>query len=149
MMIENVTTVSQVIQLAIAPVFLLMGVSALLGVLTGRLGRVVDRFRVINEKCESPIAQAENPSCANYSKELYLLSSRAEWVHWAITLSTLTLLLVALVIGLLFLGSAIGWDSSWLVSLMFIIAMLSLIVGLGCFLREIHLSKHTFELIEK
>lgn len=148
-MIENVTTVSQVIQLAIAPVFLLMGVSALLGVLTGRLGRVVDRFRVINEKCESPIAQAENPSCANYSKELYLLSSRAEWVHWAITLSTLTLLLVALVIGLLFLGSAIGWDSSWLVSLMFIIAMLSLIVGLGCFLREIHLSKHTFELIEK
>ena len=149
MMIENVTTVSQVIQLAIAPVFLLMGVSALLGVLTGRLGRVVDRFRVINEKCESPIAQAENPSCANYSKELYLLSSRAEWVHWAITLSTLTLLLVALVIGLLFLGSAIGWDSSWLVSLMFIIAMLSLIVGLGCFLREIHLSKHTFELIKK
>ena len=149
MMIENVTTVSQVIQLAIAPVFLLMGVSALLGVLTGRLGRVVDRFRVINEKCESPIAQAENPSCANYSKELYLLSSRAEWVHWAITLSTLTLLLVALVIGLLFLGSAIGWDLSWLVSLMFIIAMLSLIVGLGCFLREIHLSKHTFELIEK
>ena len=148
-MIENVTTVSQVIQLAIAPVFLLMGVSALLGVLTGRLGRVVDRFRVINEKCESPIAQAENPSCANYSKELYLLSSRAEWVHWAITLSTLTLLLVALVIGLLFLGSAIGWDSSWLVSLMFIIAMLSLIVGLGCFLREIHLSKHTFELIKK
>ena len=149
MMIENVTTVSQVIQLAIAPVFLLMGVSALLGVLTGRLGRVVDRFRVLNEKCESPIAQAENPSCANYSKELYLLSSRAEWVHWAIALSTLTLLLVALVIGLLFLGSAIGWDSSWLVSLMFIIAMLSLIVGLGCFLREIHLSKHTFELIKK
>ena len=149
MMIENVTTVSQVIQLAIAPVFLLMGVSALLGVLTGRLGRVVDRFRVLNEKCESPIAQAENPSCANYSKELHLLSSRAEWVHWAITLSTLTLLLVALVIGLLFLGSAIGWDSSWLVSMLFIIAMLSLIVGLGCFLREIYLSKHTFELIKK
>lgn len=149
MMIQNVTTVSQVIQLAIAPVFLLMGVSALLGVLTGRLGRVVDRFRVLNEKCESPIAQAENPSCANYSVELKLLSSRAEWVHWAITLSTLTLLLVALVIGLLFLGSAIGWDSSWLVSILFIVAMLSLIVGLGCFLREIYLSKHTFELVKK
>lgn len=70
-------------------------------------------------------------------------------MHWAITLSTLTLLLVALVIGLLFLGSAIGWDSSWLVSMLFIIAMLSLIVGLGCFLREIYLSKHTFELIKK
>jgi hypothetical protein len=49
--IHNVTTASEVIQLAIAPVFLLMGVSTLLSVLTGRLGRVVDRFRSLNEKC--------------------------------------------------------------------------------------------------
>jgi Protein of unknown function (DUF2721) len=144
--IHSVTSASEVIQLAIAPVFLLMGVSALLGVLTGRLGRVVDRFRVLHEKCESPQAQAENPSCANFSQELYLLSCRANWVHWAITLCTLSLLLVALVIGLLFLGSAVGWDSSWLVSLLFIFTMISLISGLGCFLREIHLSKHVFQL---
>lgn len=144
--IHSVTTASEVIQLAIAPVFLLMGVSALLSVLTGRLGRVVDRFRVLNEKCDSPQAQAENPSCANYSQELYLLSCRANWVHWAITLSTISLLLVAVVIGLLFLGSATRWDSSWLVSLLFIVAMASLITGLVCFLREIHLSKHVFQL---
>lgn len=147
--IHSVTTASEVIQLAIAPVFLLMGVSTLLGVLTGRLGRLVDRFRSLNEKCESPQAQAETPSCANYGQELFILSCRANWVHWAITLSTLSLLLVSVVIGMLFLGSAIGWDSSWLVSLVFILAMLSLIIGLGCFLREIHLSKHTFTLINR
>ncbi len=145
-MIESVTTVSHVIQLAVAPVFLLTGIGAILSVLTGRLARVVDRFRALNEKCDSPQAQAENPSCANYKQELHILSCRAEWVHWAITLCTLSLLLVALVIGTLFLGSSIRWDSSWLVSPLFIIAMLSLIIGLGCFLREIHLSKHTFEL---
>jgi hypothetical protein len=144
--IHSVTTASEVIQLAIAPVFLLMGVSTLLGVLTGRLGRLVDRFRALNEKCESPQAQAESPSCVNYKQELYILSCRANWVHWAITLSTLSLLLVSVVIGMLFLGSAIRWDSSWLVSQLFIVAMLSLIIGLGCFLREIHLSKHAFEL---
>lgn len=144
--IHSVTTASEVIQLAIAPVFLLMGVSTLLGVLTGRLGRLVDRFRALNEKCESPQAQVENPSCANYSQELYILSCRAKWVHWAITLCTLSLLLVAIVIGVLFLGSAIRWHSSWLVAPLFIATMLSLIIGLGCFLREIHLSKHTFEL---
>jgi Protein of unknown function (DUF2721) len=147
--IHSVSSASEVIQLAIAPVFLLMGVSVLLGVLTGRLGRVVDRFRALNEKCDSPQAIAENPSCANYSRELFLLSCRANWVHWAITLSTLSLLLVSLVIGMLFLGSVIGWDSSWLVSIIFIVAMLSLIVGLGCFLREIYLSKHTFQLTIK
>jgi hypothetical protein len=136
--IHSVSSASEVIQLAIAPVFLLMGVSALLGVLTSRLGRVVDRFRTLSERNETLPAK--------HQKELKILSSRANWVHWAITLCTLSLLLVALVIGALFLGSAIRWDSSWLVSLLFIAAMLSLIVGLGCFLREIYLSKHVFQL---
>jgi Protein of unknown function (DUF2721) len=139
--IHSVSSASEVIQLAIAPVFLLMGVSALLGVLTSRLGRVVDRFRALSDRSENSETMP-----AKHQKELQILSSRANWVHWAITLCTLSLLLVALVIGALFLGSAIRWDSSWLVSLLFIVAMLSLIVGLGCFLREIYLSKHTFQL---
>lgn len=149
--IHSVTTASEVIQLAIAPVFLLMGVSALLGVLTGRLGRVVDRFRVLNDKyCGmQTLSLNENKQYINDSQELLILSSRANWVHWAITLCTLSLLLVALVIGLLFLGSAINWDSSWLVSLLFIFTMVSLVAGLGCFLREIHLSKHVFQIKKK
>lgn len=149
--IHSVTTASEVIQLAIAPVFLLMGVSTLLGVLTGRLGRVVDRFRVLNDKYSSMQTQTltQNASYVNDNQELYILSCRATWVHWAITLCTLSLLLVALVIGLLFLGSAINWDSSWLVSLLFIFAMTSLVAGLGCFLREIHLSKHVFQITKK
>jgi hypothetical protein len=142
--IHGVTVASEVIQLAIAPVFLLMGVSALLGVLTGRLGRVVDRFRVLNESLFK--MQADDLRHINYSQELDMLSCRANWVHWSITLCTFTLLLVALVIGSLFLGSAINWDSAWLVSILFIFAMVSLISGLACFLREISLSKHVFQL---
>ena len=46
--IESVTNVSHVIQLAVAPVFLLTGIGAVLSVLTGRLGRVVDRFRAVS-----------------------------------------------------------------------------------------------------
>ena len=136
--IHSVTTASEAIQLAIAPVFLLMGVSALLGVLTGRLGRVVDRFRALSERGDSEQAKCK--------QELQILSHRANWVHWAIALCTFTLLLISVVIGMLFMGSAIRWDSSWLVSQLFILAMLSLIIGLGCFLREIHLSKHTVKL---
>ena len=142
--IHGVTVASEVIQLAIAPVFLLMGVSALLGVLTGRLGRVVDRFRVLNESLAT--VQADDPRQERYSQELDILSCRANWVHWSITLCTFTLLLVAVVIGLLFLGSAINWDTSWLVSILFIFAMGSLIAGLTCFIREISLSKHVFQL---
>ena len=145
--IHGVTVASEVIQLAIAPVFLLMGVSALLGVLTSRLGRVVDRFRVLNENLTS--MQAEDARYENYNQELDILSCRANWVHWSITLCTFTLLLVAVVIGLLFLGSAINWDTSWLVSILFIFGMGSLIAGLTCFIREISLSKHVFQLSKR
>ena len=144
--IHGVTVASEVIQLAIAPVFLLMGVSALLGVLTSRLGRVVDRFRVLNESLIT--MQTDDARRTNQSQELDILSCRANWVHWSITLCTFTLLLVAVVIGLLFLGSAINWDSSWLVSILFIVAMGSLISGLTCFIREISLSKHVFQQIK-
>ena len=43
----SVSTVAQVIQLAVAPVFLLAGIGAFLNVCAGRLSRIVDRARNI------------------------------------------------------------------------------------------------------
>ena len=135
---ENLTTVAHVIQLAVAPVFLLTGIGAILSVLTGRLGRLVDRFRVLTETAES--------LPPNQARELNILTVRAVWVHWSITLCTASALFVAIVIGALFLGAVVSFNPSRIVSIMFIIAMTSLIIGLGCFLREISLSVHIFDL---
>ena len=137
---ENLTTVAHVIQLAVAPVFLLTGIGAILSVLTGRLGRLVDRFRVLTETAESLL-----PSQA---RELNILTVRAVWVHWAITLCTASALFVSIVIAALFMGAVVDINPSRIVSIMFIIAMASLIIGLGCFLREISLSVHIFDLNE-
>ena len=138
---QNLTTVASVIQMAVAPVFLLTGVGAILSVLTGRLGRLVDRFRVLTETvCELPTIQA---------RELSILTVRARWVHWAITLCTASALFIAIVIGALFVGAVASIDPSHIVSILFIIAMTSLIIGLGCFLREISLSVHIFDLSGK
>lgn len=139
--VENVTTVSHVIQLAVAPVFLLTGIGAILSVLASRLGRVVDRFRELIEKHDLHQAKA--------LREMRILSRRAVWVHWAISLCTISALLIAIVIGALFVGSEVNLDSSRIVSPLFILAMLSLILGLICFLREIYLSIHSFELPSK
>lgn len=136
--VENVTTVSQVIQLAVAPVFLLTGVGAILSVLAGRLGRIVDRFRALTEK--------HNQTLPQVMRELHILSRRGTWVHWSITLCTISALFIAVVIATLFVGSEVNLDTSHFVSPMFILAMLSLILGLICFLREIYLSIHAFEL---
>jgi hypothetical protein len=134
---ENLTTISQVIQQAVAPVFLLTGIGAILSVLAMRLGRVVDRYRVLMER------DGHTPQ---HLKEIRILSKRAVWVHWSITLCTVSALLVAMVIGALFIGYERERDPSHIVSPMFIFAMISLIIGLVCFLREIYLSTHTIEL---
>lgn len=135
---ENLTNVAHVIQLAVAPVFLLTGIGAILSVLTGRLGRIVDRYRVLNE---TEIALPQNKL-----NELSILSVRASWVHWAITLCTASALFVSLVIGALFMGAVVNINPSRIVSILFIVTMASLIIGLGCFLREIFLSVHIFDL---
>ncbi len=138
---ENLTTVANVIQMAVAPVFLLTGIGAILSVLTGRLGRLVDRFRVLTENLsELPAIQV---------RELSILTVRAVWVHWAIMLCTAAALFVSIVIAALFMGAVVDINPSRIVSIMFIVAMTSLIIGLGCFLREISLSVHIFDLSAK
>jgi len=128
----DVPTVAHVIQLAVAPVFLLTGIGAILSVLSGRLGRVIDRFRILN------IMQGDER--AAHELEIGQLLSRSRWIHRAITLCTICALLVCIVISALFIGSELGKDSSSVIAVLFTSAMLALIIGLMCFLREISIA---------
>ena len=47
---ESVPIIQHAVQLAIAPVFLLIGVAGLLGVMANRLARIVDRARDLEQK---------------------------------------------------------------------------------------------------
>ncbi len=133
-MAVSISPVANAIQLAVAPVFLLTGIGAVLAVMATRLARIVDRYRVLSES-----------NVSETNKEMALLSRRARWVHWAISLSTVSALFVCIVIAALFIGSEIGLDPSRIVSLLFITVMLALIMGLLCFLHEIHLSTGVIE----
>lgn len=132
----TITTVAHVIQLAVAPVFLLTGIAAILGVLINRLGRVVDRFRAL-ENISPKAAESER---AAHRTEMVLLSRRARLIHWAITLCTIAALLICIVIATLFVGSSMGVELSGTIASLFIVAMLALISGLLSFLREISLA---------
>lgn len=133
--IPSITTVSHVIQLAVAPVFLLSGVGAILAVLINRLGRIIDRYRVLehgsaNAGSEETVAQLE----------MAILSRRARLIHWAISLCTIGALCICIVVATLFVGSVLRVGVSQLIALMFVCAMLALIAGLLSFLREISLA---------
>lgn len=130
--IANIPTVAHVIQQAVAPVFLLTGVAGILGVLTNRLGRTVDRFRRLNE-----LSTETNDK---HQSEMQILAQRAFWIHWAISLCTVCALLISLSIVAMFVGVQLSIDLSSSVSMLFVAAMLALIAGLLCFLREITLA---------
>jgi hypothetical protein len=134
--ITNVSNIAHVIQLAVAPVFLLTGVGAILSVLVNRLGRVVDRFRAL----EYGLPEVRESALAAAQTEMSTLSRRARMIHWAIGLCTGCALLVCVVIGTLFVGSMIEAEMPGTIAMLFIAAMLSLVAGLLCFLREIALA---------
>jgi Protein of unknown function (DUF2721) len=129
-------SVAHAIQLAVAPVFLLSGIGAILVVLTNRLGRIIDRARVVEERLEtvSPEVHAGLPD------DLKVLSLRAKLISRAITLRTVTALLVCMVIAFLFLSGFLSFDASLPVALLFVAAMSAFFLGLLWFLREIYLA---------
>jgi hypothetical protein len=139
-LLTNIPTVARVIEQAVAPVFLLTGIGSILAVLASRLGRVVDRFRILNEFKDN-VAHEKN-----HHDEMQKLSARARWIHWAITLCTLSALCICLSIAALFSAAELSFDWSTGVAALFVAAMLGLISGLLCFLREIALATGIIEI---
>lgn len=132
----TITSIAHLIQLSVAPVFLLTGVGSILSVLAARLGRIVDRSRVL----ESDMPNISGAQQALAHLELSRLSRRAGLINWAISLCTICALLVCTLIALLFVGDFISTSMADFVALLFVIAMLTLIGGLLCFLREIYMA---------
>lgn len=133
---SNISDTARVIQLAIAPVFLLSGVSALLAVLSSRLGRTIDRARTL----ESLLEGAEEKRLARMHEELGVLSRRAKLIYRAIALGVITALLVCGVIASLFISAFTRFDVSLVVAGLFVAAMAALILTLLLFLREVFLA---------
>ena len=129
-------SVAHAIQLAVAPVFLLSGIGAILAVMTSRLGRIIDRARALEERLDSASAELQT----TLRVDLTTLSRRAKLIGFAITLCTTTALLVCTVIAVLFLSAFLRSYASITVALLFIAAMLAFFLGLLWFLREIYLA---------
>ena len=132
----GITGVAHAIQLAVAPVFLLSGIGAMLAVLTSRLSRIIDRGRTL----ETQLRASAPDAAARVRAELATLSRRAQLISRAITLCTVTAMLVCTVIATLFLGAFASFDASMPVALFFVAAMVAFFAGLLFFLREIFIA---------
>src|SRR3954467_604652 len=121
-----ISAIAQTIQLAIAPVFLLPGIGALLNVLAGRLARVVDRSRVL----EQLHAQSSGDEHRRYVLELRTIDRRIRLANAAIALIVSSAIIVCLLVALLFITQLAGLPFRVVVAIAFVLGMLLLIAGL-------------------
>ena len=131
--------IARAIQLSIAPVFLLTGIAGLLGVMATRLARVIDRARSLEGMWSGLDAKAR----AAARIEVICLEHRRHVVSWSINFCTAAALFVCLVIVILFVEEFFAIDLRWLAGTLFVAAMVAVIFGLSCFLREVYLATHS------
>ena len=135
----HVPEIFTVIQLAVAPVFLLTAIGTVLAALNIRLGRAVDRRRHLEGQLPA-MPPEEQPSAR---QELAVIARRIRFVYFAITAAVISGLFVCLLIAGAFIGAFVQVRLSYTIGAMFVLAMLALIASLLLFLREIFLAVST------
>jgi MFS family permease len=132
----SLSTVADTIQTAIAPVFLLAGIGAILNVMVGRLARIVDRARAV----EQLHPRSTGPEHDRHVQELRLIDKRVTVINWAIFLVVSAALATCLVVALIFVARLVHINIGATVAIAFILAMLLLMVGLVFFMFEVRMS---------
>lgn len=133
----SISAIAEVIQLAVAPVFLITGIAGLLSVLVNRLHRIIDRARLIDARVAGAVSDERQ---ARLLDEANLLWWRIRTINWAIRLSIGAALLICLVVVCLFVGDVTMFPLGGLIAWLFIGAMLLMISGLMLLLIEMSIS---------
>ena len=136
---ESIPVIQHAIQLAVAPVFLLSGVAGLLAVMAGRLARIIDRARDLEQKW----TMLDEKALARGKAEISILEHRRSLASWSINFCTGAAFLVCTVIVTLFFEEFLGANLKWFAGAQFVAAMFALLAGLSTFLREVYLATHT------
>ena len=136
------TELVAILQIAIGPVILISGVGLLLLSMTNRLGRAIDRSRILcRELRKNPKADRER-----ILAQIRILSKRADLIQRAITLASVSVLLAAILIIALFLMALFRLNAAWPIIVLFIGCMLSLIGSLVAFIQDINRSLEALKL---
>lgn len=130
------STVAETISTAIAPVFLLAGIGSFLNVLAGRLSRVIDRARALEELHPG----ASGPTRDRYVRELKLLDRRMGVINWALMLSVTSAVAICVVVAMLFVAELLHFRMGREIAIGFIFAMIALTLGFFLFMIEVRLS---------
>src|SRR5258705_1860335 len=133
----SLSDIAHVIQLAIAPVFLLTAIGTVLSVLTGRLARAVDRRRSLMAAASGVV---DRSAADLVRQEIAFEVRRIRLIYIAISLAVMSALLVCGLISIAFVDALAAWHLGRLIAVLFVLAMVALIGSLSILLREIFLA---------
>ncbi|WP_271077007.1 DUF2721 domain-containing protein [Aurantiacibacter sp. MUD61] len=133
---SSTARVQQMVQLSLAPVFLLAGIGAMLNVMNARLTWLVDRIEFVDRRREKGLAGRD-------AEELPALRLRQKHAQRAVNLSTAAALTICLVVALLFISAFIEPRIGTLVAVLWIATMAQLSAALLLFFRETRLATST------
>ena len=139
---SNVAELIPTLQVAIGPVVLISGIGLLILSMTNRLGRVIDRGRILARE----LAELPPEGQVRIEAQLHILVRRAEYLRRAITSASISVLLAALLIIALFITAALHLEDAWLISALFVGSLGALILSLLAFLRDLNESLLAFKL---
>ncbi len=125
-----------VLQVAVGPTILISGIGMLILSMTNRIGRTIDRSRALVELRR----HADDGELVRIELQLNILWRRARLLRSAIWLSGIAVLLDALLMLMLFLGSLAQVNLAVLIALAFMLSMLALIASIWLFLEDINLA---------
>ena len=134
-----ISTIAQTIQLAVGPVFLLAGIGAFLNVMAGRLGRVVDRARML-ERLHPDSTGKEHD---RHVWELRVLDRRITIINASIFVIVSSAIAVCVLVAMLFVAELVHLEIGKSVAIVFVLAMALLVLALGLFLVEVQMASTT------
>ncbi|MEM7689059.1 MAG: DUF2721 domain-containing protein [Pseudomonadota bacterium] len=130
--------VQQVVQLSLAPAFLLAGIGAIMNVMMSRLIWIAGRIERLGE--------GSDVSCSvSFGREIEWLRNRRQRVRTAIMFSSSSAMIICVVISLLFISAYVEAQIGTVIAALWVLTMTLLIIGLGCFVMETRLSASGFE----
>jgi len=127
---------------AVGPVILISGVGLLLLTMTNRLGRAIDRARILKRE----LATLSGHEQQQVQAQVNILFRRAKIIRQAILFSVTSALLAAFLVMTLFLAAWLGWQPAWPAGVIFTACLGSLCVSLVAFILDINLSLHALKL---
>ena len=128
--------IAQTIQLALAPVFVLVALGNIMNLLSARLGRIVDRSRHLQQQH----ASTAGPEHDAVVREIRIVDRRIALINRALRALVSAAVCIGLTVALLFFGEVFGTDLQPIAAGVFILSVGLLLWALLLFLSETKLA---------